>query len=344
MGRSTVTPGSPGLREGDHRELSLEGSAEAMLARLAGPTWFRIPGHDRSRCRVVTTLLHGNEPSGLRALHRYLAGRECPATDLVCALGAVSAAQREPVFSNRFAPDGRDLNRCFRAPFRGPEGELARALLELLREVSPEALVDLHNTSGRGPAYAVATIPDPCHPRLASFFTKRLVITDLRLGALTETTSEWFPSIVIECGGAGDPAADRVADDGLRRFAGAATVLNPGHPLEQVFLHPVRVELRPGCEIAYADAPVPSADVVLHRDLDRFNFGSVPAGEPLGWVGARGLDALQVRSAADVRAANEFLRVEAGRLLAAHSFRPLMITTQPTIAASDCLFYAIRTE
>lgn len=339
-----MTPARQSLDEGDPRELYLEGSAEAMLARLAGPIWFRIPGRDRSRCRAVTTLLHGNEPSGLRALHRYLADRECPATDLVCAFGAVSAAQREPVLSHRFAPGGRDLNRCFGAPFRGPEGELARALLDLLREVAPEALVDLHNTSGRGPGYAVATIPDPCHPHLASFFTERLIITDLRLGALTETTSEWFPSIVIECGGAGDPAADRLAHEGLRRFAGAADVLDPGHPLEQVFLHPVRVELRSGCEIAYADAPVPAVDVVLHRDLDRFNFGSVPAGEPLGWVGERGLDALQVRSAADVRAANDFLRVEGYRLLAAHSFRPLMITTQPAIASSDCLFYAIRIE
>jgi len=331
------------LRECPLSELDAAESAEAMLAHLKGPTWFRIPGRDRSRCRAITTLLHGNEPSGFRALHQYLARRERPTTDLVCLLGAVAAAKLPPVFSHRFAPGGLDLNRCFRAPFPGPEGALARAALDVLRSASPEALVDLHNTSGRGPAYAVATSSDPWHPHLTSFFSERLVVTDLRLGALTEATSQWFPSIVIECGGAGDPRADRVAWEGLQRFTRAAEVLDPGRSLAEVFEHPVRIELAPGYTVAYADTPVAGVDVILRHDVDRLNFGTVARGERLGWV-REGIAALVVRGPKGVGPASEFLCADGDRLLAARPFRPLMITTQPAIATSDCLFYAIKTD
>ena len=44
----------------------------AWLRQLGGPTAIRLSGRDRSRCRTVVTLLHGNEPSGVRALHGWL--------------------------------------------------------------------------------------------------------------------------------------------------------------------------------------------------------------------------------------------------------------------------------
>ncbi len=341
MGRTALTTVEEPLHRLAVGDLFVSGTAQAMLARLHAPTWFRIPGRDRGRCRAVTTLLHGNEPSGFRALHAYLASGEQPATDLLCLVGAVPAAQLDPPFSNRSLPDGRDLNRCFRAPFAGREGKLAKALLDVVEDVRPEALIDLHNTSGRGPAYAVTTTPHPAHSRLAAFFTQRVIVTDLRLGALTEATSAWFPSVVIECGGAGDPAADRAALEGLRHYAGADDALHRDPPPMEVFEHPVRVELAPNCSIAYADKPIAGVDVVLQSELDRHNFGVVAVGMPLGWVGGRGLASLRVRAAHEVRGAKELLAVRRDRLIAASAFRPLMITTQPAIAASDCLFYAV---
>ena len=40
------------------------------LDRLQKPTVVRVAGRDPSRTRAMATLLHGNEPSGLFALHR----------------------------------------------------------------------------------------------------------------------------------------------------------------------------------------------------------------------------------------------------------------------------------
>ncbi len=335
---------APALFEGDPRALASGRPADATLHDLPGPVWFRIAGRDRSRCRALTTLLHGNEPSGFRALARYLASGSKPATDLLCVLGAVEAARAAPLFSQRFLPGGRDLNRCFRAPFPGAEGEVARLVLETLHAARPEALIDLHNTSGSGPAYAVVTERDPRHGPLVSLFTERMIVTDLRLGTLTEATSAWCPSVVVECGGVGDPEADEVAFAGLSRFAEAEQVTAPIASQIELFEHPVRIELAPGFRIGFADEPLPDVDVVLRPDLDRFNFGTIAAGERLGWIeGPGGVEALRLRTAQRVGPADEFLAIHGNRLVAAAPFRPLMITTRPEIAESDCLFYAIPT-
>ena len=76
----------------------------------------------------------------------------------------------------------------------------------------------------------------------------------------------------------------------------------------------------------------------------RFNFGTIAAGERLGWIeGPGGVEALRLRTARRVGPADEFLAIHGNRLVAAAPFRPLMITTRPEIAESDCLFYAIPT-
>ncbi len=324
----------------DASDLELGSSDTEMLDALRGPTWVSLAGRDRSRLRVATTLLHGNEPSGFRAIRRYLRSGRVPATDLLFFFGSVSAAQILPRFSNRTLLSGRDLNRCFRPPYDGAEGRLAATVLARLEDRRPEALIDLHNTSGRGPAYGVLMTRDRACQQVAALWARHVVVTDLRLGALTEATTQHFPSAVVECGGREDPAADSVAWFGLREFADRATLFDRDAAPE-VFEHPVRIELRAGCEIAFARQPVERADVTLYPDLDRHNFGMVDVGEPLGWLGPRGLDALMLRRASGTDTVDALLSQRAGALVASRAFRPLMITTHPDIAKSDCLFYAV---
>ena len=56
----------------------LPGSVEHWLRELDRATLLRVPGRDRSRTRIVTTLLHGNEPSGVRAVHAWLCSGVAP--------------------------------------------------------------------------------------------------------------------------------------------------------------------------------------------------------------------------------------------------------------------------
>jgi hypothetical protein len=321
-------------------------SALEWLSTLDGATRVDAPGRDRSRRRAFVTLAHANEPSGLLALHRWLAGGAEPVTDLSAYVLSVEAARAEPAFGQRMPPGERDLNRCFGGPYDDPPGRLARALLDDLFAVAPEALVDVHNTSGRGPAYGVTTGLDDARIALARLFADHVILSDLRLGTLHEAVETLCPAIVVECGGARDPAAHEVAFRGLERFASAprVTALAPDGSAPRVLAHPVRVELAAGATVEYAPAPVAGADLTLLPDVDRHNFDPVQPDEALGWLGPRGLAALRARDAGGRDLCAELFEVRAGRLHPRHALDLLMVTTDSAIARADCLFYAVPPE
>jgi predicted deacylase len=148
-------------------------TVEAFLRALGGPSWIRIAGRDRSRARVVATLLHGNEPSGVRAVHAWCREGARPAVDTVLFVASVAAALEAPGFAYRVRPGGRDLNRSFAPEAPGEEGRLAREALELLRDCRPEALVDLHNTTGHTPPYGVGPTRGPTELAIVSMFADR---------------------------------------------------------------------------------------------------------------------------------------------------------------------------
>ena len=54
----------------------------------------------------------------------------------------------------------------------------------------PEAVIDLHNTSGSGPSFGVCTHMDRQHDALVSLFTQRLIVSNLGLGALMEISED----------------------------------------------------------------------------------------------------------------------------------------------------------
>ena len=170
-----------------------------FLSLFGGPTVIHIDGKDNSRCRVVVTLLHGNEPSGVKAIHTLIQQSILPATSLKMIIVSVIAARYDPVFSHRMLPGQRDLNRCFSDSVFDLQGQLAQAIVEKINEYQPEAVIDLHNTSGSGPAFSVSVKDLPEHIALASHFTRRLIHTDIRLGSIMEQNFG-CPIVTIEAG------------------------------------------------------------------------------------------------------------------------------------------------
>ena len=320
----------------------LGAGVDDWLDRLGGPTLFRIPGRDRSRCRAVVTLLHGNEPSGVRALHAWLASGAEPAVDTVLVVASVAAARRPPGFACRMLPGDRDLNRCFRPPFEGAEGALAAAILAALRAARPEAVVDLHNNTGHNPAYGVGAALDPPRVHLTRLFARRFVHSSIRLGALTEASD--LHAVAIECGRAGDPAADATARAGLERFLGAATLALDAAPPSDVTIlaDPVRVAVRRGTRIAFAELPVAGADLTLRGDVDRHNFEPLLPGVPIGWLAAGAPWPLDARGADDEDVSHDYFVTEGALLVTRRAMVPIMMTTSVAAALGDCLFYMVH--
>lgn len=324
-----------------------------FLRGLGGPVAIAVPGRARGRCRVVVTLLHGNEPSGARAIHAWLRDGHVPATDTLLILASVETALAGPAFTHRQLPGAPDLNRLFgptgalpagAALDRSSHSELARAILATVLAARPEALIDIHNNSGHNPAYGVATRTGPVERALCGLFGTIVVRYDLRLGALIEVTADRFPSVVVECGRAGDPAADAVARAGLDRFLGEDGLLRLKPPPQRVLVDPVRVEALPAVALAFGSGPGPGADLVVDEEIDRHNFESMPAGAALGWLRPGAPWPLRAIGADGRDRSHELFAIQGDHMIARQQLIPIMMTTDPRIAVSDCLFYSVAEE
>jgi len=312
------------------------------LDQLPGATLIRQRGQQPGPARVICTLLHGNELSGVKALHRWIKSGMTPRFDTLFLVVGVRVSLSEPRYSLRQIPGERDMNRCFLPPFEDRPGLLAEQILAMLRAECPESLLDIHNTSGDSPAFGVATHEDPAHEALLSLFASHLVVTDLRLGAIMELSDRHCPIVTIECGGLTDPKADEVAWMGLQRYLLEEDVLTPRAGLQiDLYHHPVRLELRADCVLAVANQPVLGAHLTIPKDLDRYNFGVVEQGLPIGWVASeQSLQRLKLHNKEGEDMMAHYFRCCGNHLVTAQRLKLFMVTTNPTIAASDCLLYA----
>jgi len=315
----------------------------AFVTALGRPTAMRIPGRDRSRCRAIVTLLHGNEPSGSAALAAWLASGRVPAVDTLLVFASVHAALHGAPFEHRTVPGERDLNRTFRAPFGDDRpGRLAREILALIDRHAPECVIDVHNTSGVSPSFGVVTHEHPAHEWLVARFSKRVIVTDLKLGSLMETTRASRPVVTVECGGALSTESVEVARAGIERLLETTMLYtaDDAHSNLDVYHHPVRIEFAESTRFVFADAPDKGTDVTVPRDIERLNFGLVAPGTPIVWLGAKGLDAVVVRDAEGRDVVGRYFVAESGAMTTVAPMKLFMVTTNAAIARSDCLCYA----
>jgi hypothetical protein len=110
----------------------------------------------------------------------------------------------------------------------------------------------------------------------------------------------------------------------------------------RVLREPRRVRLREPLQLAFATRPAEGADLTLREDLEQHNFLPMPAGTTLGWVRAGCEWPLEMRDAQGRDHSRELFVLEDGVLRAARDLLPIMVTTVPDVARSDCLFYVVR--
>lgn len=325
-----------------------DASDEEVLARLGGPTLLRVPGTEQAaRARVVACLLHGNEDSGFRAVAQLLRSGARYPFDLWVFVGNVEAALADGPFGHRYVDGQEDFNRVWgKQPETTRERRMAAAALAELDAADPEAVLDLHNTTGDNPPHAI--VPASADQGSAGAVCLAAACTDLvlrwRLSAhtLMEAMAPRCPAIAVECGIANRPEHAAVAAKVLERFLCLDPVPGDAEPHLLVEMHE-RIAVRAGVRFKFGGALDDDVDFVLMRDLDRANFGMLFAATVIGRV--RPGDELPLR-AVDMRGRDtteDLFAIDGeGHVRLTRDVTPVMMTRSVVQTLRDCLFYVAR--
>ena len=319
----------------------LELDALTLLRELGRPTLIRVPGDGVLPPRAITTLLHGDESTGLQATLHILQRRRREPFDLYVVLGNVEAAAAPPGFAHRYLDGQEDMNRIFdRAPATTVQREAAEAIRTELLAAGLAALVDVHNNTGDNPYYAIVTDERPQTLNLATLLTTTVVRWEFRLDTLLDALHGSVATCALECGLPGRSASLRFAVDALRRYLGEDEL--PTDRLQRdadVLGRLRRVTVRDDAQVRFGGVLDGTADLVLPPDADVHNFTEVSAGHLIGYVSPTAALPVTVTDAdgRDVTADN--IAREGDRLVLIRSAVPIMMTRSEDAVRRDCLFY-----
>ena len=324
----------------------LHADYEQFLLSMTGPTVIDITGCNTGSYRVINTLLQGDEPSGLIALHRWLTTRDeniLPQTNLRFVICSIEAASKSPLFTRRFIEGSRDINRCFGKSEQKRKGCNKRAQLieKAIRDVNPEMVIDLHNAASPSPTFSISSVITTETLSLASFFCQTLILSDLHLGSLMELEFT-CPFVTIECGGSSDEQAHEVAFAGISHVASCENIgyIHQEKNVEVIY-RPLRLQTKNNVNLSYAEHDEGYSGVTLKSNIECFNFGGANQDEMIGWIDGNGIENLQLLDKENNNLVNEYFYTRENQLVCRQNLRIFKATTNKQVALNDCLFYVV---
>ncbi|MDH5458363.1 MAG: M14 family metallopeptidase [Nitrospinota bacterium] len=318
----------------------LEVSPSELHQVLPGPTLLRIPG-EKEPPFFISTLLHGNEPTGFLAVQQLLnhyRRQDKPLPRSVWLfLGNVAAARENA----RHLPDQPDYNRIWKGG-TFPEHRLVTQLLEILESTTMFAGVDIHNTSGKNPHYACVNKLDGPFINLGKLFSPTIVYFTRPDEVISRALAEFCTAITIESGQARDPfGVDHVLDfleqclalDSIPKNAN-----NPGAP--KVYHSIARIEVPDDCRIGFGES-CQETDFNFVENLESMNFVEQAENTLVGWRCNPNLK-LAVVDEHGKDVSEGFISYTNGEIRLIRSIVPSMLTTYAPNVLDDCLGYLMQ--
>ena len=315
----------------------LETDSCALTTVLPGPTLIDIPG-EISEPLFVSTLLHGNELSGLQAVQRLLSRyRHVPLPRrLLLFIGNVSAA----AVGVRTLETQCDFNRVWPGAPRpnSPEKQLMKQVFDYAAAAGPVASIDFHNTTGQNPPHSTVNRIDSEFLGLARRFSSTIIHFDKPIGVQQQAMAQLCPAVTIECGKTGDPAGAVRAERYLE-----TCLVDP--PLAEPDLSEIRI-LR-----TTAIARVPAgltfsfdgteADIRFRSDIECLNFIDLKPGTHFGQTSAGvGLE-LEFETYFEP-GITDYFDYAGGLIRLRRAATPAMLTCDVRAVELDCLCYLMH--
>ncbi len=318
----------------------LDCPADRLTEILPGPSLFDLPGRDPHPL-FVSTLLHGNEDSGLAAAQEILRRHAARGLNrsLILFIGNIEAAAAHV----RTLPDQRDFNRVWPGTLTpdDPRAHMARWIYEYVAKREAFAAVDIHNNTGFNPHYSCVSKLEPKYIALAQLFSRIVVLFQRPRGTCAEAFAKLCPAITVECGKAGAESATAHAVELLEACLSISQLPDHAPAAHDIDLLRTCAIVKPpaGASFSFDGSP---ADFIFRPDIDHLNFSELEAGASFGALGAQGAR-LEVipGDGYDTPPANYF-DYTGDEIRLARPAIPAMLTVDPRAVKQDCLCYLMH--
>lgn len=322
-------------------------TAENLHDLFTGPALIHLEGR-REEPLFVSFLLHGNEPTGLKAVQGLLkkyAGQKLPRA-LSIFIGNVKAASE----NRRHLDDQPDYNRiwpCDDCQFDDhvmtPEHTMMTQIVTIMREKKVFASIDIHNNTGLNPHYGCINRLDSRFFHLATLFSRTVVYFLRPQGVQSMAFADLCPAVTVECG---KPDQEYGATHAME-FIETCLHLSqfPEHdiaPHDLDLFHTVAtVSVPEELSIGFGESSVTNLRFI--DDLDHLNFRELPPGTTIGRYNTY-LDTqpLLVTDENGKEVTDRFFSFDQHEMKTRRAVMPSMFTLNTEVIRQDCLGYLME--
>ena len=315
----------------------LTATAEDLHEVIKTPTLFHLEGVE-SQPLFISTLLHGDETTGLYAIQRLLRKyRDKPLPRAISLFVGNVAAARE---NQRHLDTQDDYNRIWPGSHHSdsPEKDMMQAVTYIMEKKKPFASIDIHNNTGKNPHYGCINILNPHGLVLAANFSDIAVYFTSPKGVQSSAFSDFCPSIVLECGQSGDKSGEDHALAYLETILTLDQLSSHGNNNLKLY-HTIARVIIPKTVTIGNSSDNNSCDIHLNAQLENENFNIIHPGTEFARFNSTKDKLIIVSSESNEDITNEYIERDNNKLLLKKPITLSMFTTSEKAIRQDCVCY-----
>jgi succinylglutamate desuccinylase len=315
----------------------LNAGAQTLHRILEKPSLIHLQGKHVEPL-FISTLLHGNETTGLYAIQKLL--RSYQETILPRSLSIFVANVKAAEFGVRRLDQQVDYNRIWpgtHQPYLA-EAHMMQQVTDIMQRKKVWASIDIHNNTGKNPHYACINKLHKNFLGLAGMFSNTLVYFNTPKGVQSAAFAELCPAVTLECGLSGEERGIDHVSNYLHSILGMTHFSKVENSNLNLFHTVARVKIPEGYSFGFED----DATINLLPKIEDYNFCELPVGTELAFVEPQSSAFLQAFDDDEREVGREFFEYRGEKILLKKSVMPAMLTMNTQVIRQDCLCYLME--
>ncbi len=309
-------------------------SAQGLFKIFHSPTLIHLKGNCNLKPIFISTLLHGNEHSGVMSIQELFQEQDLDKLnrDVILFFGNIKAAK----YGKRHLDSQPDYNRIWTSHY-----PFVEKTLKYLDDHDVELCIDLHNNTGNNPCYSCMSQKSTRHFNLAHSFSDKIVYFTDPIEALSVVLSRKWPSITIEAGKSGDPVGIFKTVDYLKRIIAGMDLDKKVEVVPRVFRTVGKIRVDIDDPVTFEEDEFKGDGYLFRHDLETLNFTKLNTDS---WIGRSHSLPIIENYSKDPNRNLDFFELQDNLITCKKPFIPAMFTHDVEIIYSDCLGYIMEEQ